>query len=164
VASEPKRSNSLRFNCDLVMAEFARWPVATLVVMVALTVAILFVPYGQSVKSDGSPLSAIDRALLIAAQLLTILEIKASHGLFVYPQRHKSPFPGSYLISSLIVLAPFFTGFAAFIGALASENFPVIGRIIFVLFSYALFSVFFAGFLRIQHAIMAMGRPKDPRP
>ena len=44
MADGPQRSRSIRFNFDLVMAEFARWPIATFVVMVLLALLLVLVP------------------------------------------------------------------------------------------------------------------------
>jgi hypothetical protein len=160
MASEPKRSNNFRFNFNLVMAEIARWPVATMILMTALTVATVLLPY-ESGRPNGTPLSDLDKALLLAGTLLAILGMKGLLLLMDYPRRHKQSFPGSYLATSFIVFVPIFGFYAAGLNTLAGDDFPVFGRVLFLLFSYILFSVFFAGALRMQHAMHALNIKVD---
>lgn len=150
--TEQEKSRSLRFNLELVTAEIARWPIATFLIMTVFAVATILLP------DPNSNLDPADRALLLAGLLLAGLGMKGLMLLATYPRLHKCNFPGSYLKATSIAFIPIFAFYAVALGSLAKsigEELPIAQFAIFMLVAYPIFVLFFAGFMRAMHTILA---------
>lgn len=151
MAAVPDLSRSFRFNLDLVMNEIARWPAVTLAVLAALAAMTVFIPSNTSGKLDPT-----ENAILLAGYLIGALGMKALWLLVTYPRLRKSAFPGSRIMASFIVFVPIFVFYAVGLYAAVKQTGdkpPLAGMVLFLLFSYLLFSVIFAGFMRAAHTI-----------
>jgi integral membrane sensor domain MASE1 len=149
--TEEKRSANFWFNLDIVLTEIGRWPIATLIVLTLLTAVIVFQPSETSLK-----FGALGNALMVAGYQLSLLGGKGMLLLWAYPHLHNKKFPGSYLMSTALVLAPNFVFFAIGLRLLAREHGDeesIAILLTFVLVSYPIFVVFFAAAMRIQHAM-----------
>lgn len=159
MASEPRRSNNFRFNFDLVMVEVARWPVATLIVIVLvnLMVGLIDDPRLHLTPTLGAMMAAGYSCAILGGKVLLLL--------MAYPRIHKARFPGSYLITSFLGMIPIFAFYAlvfpAVLSSIPDERPPIGVLIVFWLFGYVLFSVLFAGFLPMQHAMLGLGSRFD---
>jgi hypothetical protein len=155
--SVAKRSNNFRFNFDLVVAEIGRWPKITLLLLVVTTLMALLVPDARTER-----LNALDNTLLLAGSLSATLGMKAMLLLMIYPLVRNAPFPGSYLLTSFICFVPIFPIYIAWsrVADVAFHEAPTPPNVLFpgLLFAYVLFSVAFAAFLRVQHAIIMAQR------
>lgn len=149
--TEQKRSANFWFNLDIVLAEIGRWPIATVSALTLLTALVVFQPQETSLK-----FGPLGNALMVAGYQLALLGGKGMLLLWAYPQLHKTNFPGSYLVSTALVLVPDFVFFAIGLPLLAKENgdevsIPIL--LTFVLVAYPIFVVFFAAGMRAQHAL-----------
>jgi hypothetical protein len=157
--AEPKRSNNFRFNLDLVMAEIVRWPRITLLILIATTFVYLLVPDPRMEE-----LSALDKTLILAGTLSATLGMKAFLLLMLDPLLRNAPFPGSYRLVAFIGFVPIFPFYIAW-SRVADVVFheaptPLTRLIPGLLLAYFLFSLTFAAFLRIDHAILMPQREK----
>lgn len=149
--TEQKRSANFWFNLDIVLTEVGRWPITTLSVLTLLTALIVFQPPETSLK-----FGALGNALMVAGYQLALLGGKGMLLLWAYPRLHKTKFPGSYLVSTALVMLPDFVFFAIALPLMtreSGEEVSIAALLIFVLLSYPIFVVFFAAAMRVQHAM-----------
>ena len=149
--TEQKRSANFWFNLDIVLTEIGRWPIATVLALTLLTALIVFLPQETSLA-----FGPFGNALMVAGYQLALLGGKGMLLLLAYPRLHKTSFPGSYLVSTALVLVPNFVFFAIGLPLLARESgdemsIPVL--LTFLVVAYPIFVVFFAAAMRAQHAM-----------
>jgi len=148
--------SDFRFNLDLVMAEIGRWPITTTIAMTGLTAAFVIQPKIVLETEPEATLGAFEVAIVVAGCLLGALGLKALILLSVYPRLHKAAFPGSYLQTSFVSFVPIFAFYAAgfyVINAVTKMDAPPLFIALFLL-GYPLFSVLFAGAMRVTHAFV----------
>jgi hypothetical protein len=149
----PKRSNNLRFNFDLVLAEIVCWPTATLLFLVVMTLEAVLVPDASMEK-----VSALDKALVHGGALSAMLGLKAQLLLMLYPLLRSPYFPGSYRLVAFISFIPVFPLFIAWsrVSALVFHEppTPLKNLILGFPFMYVFFSLTFAAFLAVAHTML----------
>jgi len=137
-----------------VLTEIGRWPIATTIVLTMLAVGMVLQPLNPQLQ-----FSPAENTLLLAASLVGVLGMKGWWLLMAYPKLRKSPFPGSPLRATAIAFVPFFVCFATFLyivpAKIGDNNFPLLGRISFLLFAYLLFVTFFTGSMHALHTMWA---------
>jgi hypothetical protein len=147
--------NSFRLNFDLVMAEIARWPIATTIVLTIIAAGFVLQPEALS------ELTPINRAIGVAGYLTGVLGLKGLWLLMAYPLMHKAHFPGSRLIASFMVFVPimafYATGLLVIVKQAGLAPMPATTAIPLLLFSYVLFSLFFAAAAAVMHSILPSG-------
>jgi hypothetical protein len=149
----PNGPRSFWFNLNLVLMEIGRWPIATTIVLTMLTVGMVLQPPDPQLQ-----FSPIENTLMLAGSLVGILGMKGWWLLLAHPKLRKAPFPGSPLRATAIAFVPIFTFFATFlyiVPAKVGDDFPLLGRISFLLFAYLLFVTFCTGFMHALHAMWA---------
>ena len=150
---QPKRSNKLRFNFDLVLAEITRWPIVTVAVLAIMSAEFVLLPQPPELRELLSSTGAAEKALFLAGTLVAMLGIKAILLLSFYPLFRNRPYPGSYLVTSFIACVPLMAFFAA--GAMLSKEGPVPAYVMLAT-AYVICSPFIAIFIRLMHANPSM--------
>jgi hypothetical protein len=141
VTIEPKSRFDLRTNFDLVIAEYARWPIATLVLTGCLFLLSLFGP------SDGPRMSQVDLAVNAVGMVFGLLGLKTVWLLCAYPLVHRQRFPGSLRVAMYVAFAPIMVFYATGLHVLSlqgSEPVSLTAAVLLLLLVYALFPPFFA--------------------
>ena len=135
------------FNLDLVLKETKRWPVATTIVA-AIICALVAVQAINEPRADATYF-----VVGVVGYLSGALGMKALLHLMAYTIRHKTSFPGSYLVACAIAMMPIFVFYACafYILSVQQNEFPPpIQILLFLAFAYPLITAFFTGALHVQ--------------
>jgi multidrug transporter EmrE-like cation transporter len=149
-SGEPKTHRGLLYHLELVVAETMRWPVATIVVITLVTGGgvALYINQGQ-----------FDSTFLLVSALNNVcglLGLKSLMHLMTYARWHKKPFPGSFLVATAIAMIPIFAFYGTGFYLLAVQDRklpPAMAFLVLFGLGYPLFTVFVAGFFRLQQAM-----------
>lgn len=146
---------NIRHNFDLVLAEVARWPFLTALVVVFYAAAAA-VGYAQEYD-----LSAIEMTLALTGIVAGVIGLKILLMLMLYPLTQKSRFPGSYVVACFIAFVPIFVFYASTMVLLVRdkhESPPSLLLVPFGLFAYVLFSLVFGGALYANQSLLLRWR------
>jgi hypothetical protein len=157
MSAEPNTRWSLRHNLRLVLIEIARWPLITAIVLI-LHIAAAGAGYVWEYEFEPAVLVIVSIGTAAA-----VVGLKALLMLMIYPRRTKSRFPGSYLLATGIAMIPLFVFYACgfYVMGVELNDFPPITAILILFaFGYPLFTLFFAGFFRVQEWVELNGQKR----